>query len=235
MEAMSQARVRPVEYPESDGLPMAETDEHADELRTAIDTLRDHLSQPVYVAGNNFLYWVEGDSTFKVSPDCYVVRGLTPQKRRVFRTWVEGAKPAFVLELTSDGTRRNDMGDKMSIYRDDLQVPEYFLFDLTRDWILEGLRGYRLVGRDYAPIEPGVDGRLMSESLGLELAPVGRELRFFRPGARESLPRRLEQVQQERARTEQERARAEQERTRADAAEAEVRRLREELERLRGE
>lgn len=226
MEAMSQARAHPVEYPESDGLPMAETDEHAEELRAAIDTLRDHLSQPVYVAGNNFLYWVEGDPTFAVSPDCYVVPGLAPHPRRIFRTWVEGAKPGFVLELTSDSTRRSDLGDKMSVYRDDLQVPEYFLYDLTRDWIPEALRGYRLVDGVYTPIEAGPGGRLASEVLGLELEAGDRQLRFFRPGATTPLLRRLEQVQAERTRAQQERARA-------DAAEAEVRRLREELDRLR--
>jgi Uma2 family endonuclease len=221
MEAMSQARVRPVEYPESDGLPMAETEEHADELRAAIDTLRDHFAADPgpYVAGNNFLYWVEGDTSVCVSPDVYLVKGVGKSKRRVFKTWLEAARPSFVLEITSDSSKRQDRGDKMSIYRDELQVPEYFLFDLTRDWIPGGLLGYRLAGGVYLPIAPDARGRLASQQLGLELAPVGRELRFFRPGDEGPMPRRLERIE-----SAEERARR---------AEAEVKRLREELERLR--
>jgi Uma2 family endonuclease len=229
-----------VEYPESDGQPMAESDEHADELRAAVETLRDHFATDplAYVAGNNFLYFVEGDPRRCVSPDCYLVRGPGPGKRRTFKVWKEdGRTPSFVLELTSDSTRTEDLGKKMTIYRDDLEVPEYFLYDLTRDWIPEGVRGYRLEGGVYQPIAAGSDGSVLSRELGLELVVVGRTLRFRRPGAAEPLPRRLERAQraeaaaeQERARAEQERARAEQERARADAAEAELKRLRALLE-----
>jgi Uma2 family endonuclease len=216
METMSQTQpswTRPVEYPESDGEPMGETDAHADELRACVETLRDHFggreSPDVYVAGNNFLYWVEGDPTQVVSPDCYVVKGLAGHERRTFKVWLEeGRRPRFVLELTSSSTRRRDLGEKMSTYRDDLQVPEYFLWDLTRDWIPEGLRGFRLEDGVYQPIAPDARGRLPSRELGLELVPDGRRLRFYVPGQDDSLPTPAERAE-----------RAERER---DAAQAEV-------------
>jgi Uma2 family endonuclease len=216
MDVMSQLETRPIDYPESDGKPMAESEEHADELRAAVETLRDWFAQDpkVYVAGNNFIYFVEGDTKQAVSPDCYVVRGVPKRKRRTYRMWEEGGTvPSFVLEITSKSTRREDLGDKMSIYRDDLKVPEYFLFDLSRDWVTDGVRGQRLVGGVYRPIEPDVNGRVRSEELGLELGVVGRELRFYRPGERAPLLRRDERLAK---------------------AEAENARLRAELDRLRG-
>lgn len=94
-----------------------------------------------------------------------------------------------------------------------MRVPEYFLFDLSRDRIDAGLRGYRLVGDEYREVEPHPDGRLESEQLGLELAGEGRRLRFYRPGSSEPLPSPREH---------------------AERAEAELTRLRAELERLRG-
>jgi Uma2 family endonuclease len=262
MEVMTEteaARTRPVEYPESDGQPMAESDDHADELRAAVVTLRDHFAArtpDVYVSGNNFLYYVEGDPKQCVSPDCYVVKGVANHRRPIFKVWQEGGhRPCFALELTSRSTRKNDLGDKMSTYRDDLGVAEYFLFDLTRDWVPEGLRGYRLEAGVYQPILPDARGRLSSHELGLDLGIVGEQLRFFEPAAQEPLLRQDERADRaeaaaeraqavaeheralaEQARAAAERARAEAvvERERAAKAEAELKRLREELDRLRG-
>ncbi len=243
-------RTRPVEYPERDGKPMAESDEHADVLRECVETLRDHLAgEAVYVSGNNFVYYTEGEPRDVVSPDCYVVKGVPMGQRRTFRVWEEGGhRPCFVLEITSRSTRKQDLGEKMSTYRDDLQVPEYFLFDLSRDWIDGGLLGYRLEGAEYHAIDPGPDGRLTSEQLGLELASEGRRLRFYPRGAPDRLlsPRELAEqekaraerekarAEQAKARAEQEKARAEQEKARAERAEAELAQLKVELERLRG-
>jgi Uma2 family endonuclease len=258
MSRMDLRDARAVEYPESDGQPMAETDEHADELRAAVETLRDWFAAAdprVYVAGNNFIYFVEGDRKACVSPDCYVVKDVPNHRRRTFRVWEEGRTPCFTLEVTSDSTRREDMGKKMGLYRDDLQVREYFLFDLTRDWIPGGLRGYRRVGDEYVPIAPRPDGRFVSEELGLELGIDGRTLRFYEPGsvspvrrprevadqeraraehAKVHAEREVARAEQEKARADQEKARAEQEKARADAAESELKRLRAELDRLRG-
>ena len=238
-----------VEYPEADGKPMAESDEHADALREAVETLRDHLAgEAVYVSGNNFVYFTEGVPGDVVSPDCYVVKGVPMRQRRTFKVWEEGGRrPCFVLELTSRWSRRQDSREKLSTYRDDLRVPEYFLFDLSRDWIQAGLRGYRLDGAEYRELQPGPDGRLVSQQLGLELAVEGRRLRFYSPGSTRPLlaPRdraelergraesERERAERERDRAERERDRAERERDRAERAAAELARLRDELERLR--
>ncbi len=249
MEVMTEteaARTRPVEYPESDGQPMAESDDHADELRAAVVTLRDHFARrtpDVYVSGNNFLYYVEGDPRQCVSPDCYVVKGVANHRRPIFKVWQEGGhRPCFALELTSRSTRKNDLGDKMSTYRDDLGVAEYFLFDLTRDWVPEGLRGYRLEAGVYQAIAPDARGRLPSRELALELGLDGDRLRFYEPGAAEPLLRQDERADRAEAAAERalavaehERAVAEHERAAAEHERAVAERERAAAERARSE
>ena len=68
---------REVEYPSSDGKPMAETDLHREEMMYVIGALGEHFrSEPdVYVSGNLLLYFVEGDPSRSVSPDALVTRG----------------------------------------------------------------------------------------------------------------------------------------------------------------
>jgi Uma2 family endonuclease len=214
-----------VEYPVQDGEPMGETDQHRDELQNyAVNVLLDHFSaEPkVYVSGNNFVYYVEGDPKVVVSPDTYVVRGVAQKQRDTFKVWEHGCSPCFVLEITSKSSRHTDLGAKMSRYRDDLQVPEYFLFDPRAEWIGERLRGYVLADPGtYRPIERNERDRLLSTELGLELGVVDGHLRFFRPGEEKPLPTRAEGAQ-----------RAEREAQRADAAEAEIERLKAEIKRL---
>ncbi len=235
-----------IEYPVRDGKPMGETDRHRDELKDyAVNVLLDHFEgrPSIYVSGNNFVYYQQGDPKAVVSPDTYVVKGVEQRQRDTFMLWKEeGHKPCFVLEITSKSSRREDLGAKMSRYRDDLEVPEYFLFDPFGEWIKERLRGFVLECGVYQAIQPGPSGRLPSGELGLELAAVGGHLRFFSPGADEALLTRAEGREKERQRADQEcqraeeeRQRAEEERQRADQAEQEAAKLRAELDRLRGQ
>jgi Uma2 family endonuclease len=202
---------------------MGETDQHRDEMqRYVIEVLEAHFAREprVYVSGNNFLYWTKGVPSDCLSPDGYVVKGVAKKRRDTFKVWEEGHhKPCFVLEVTSKKTRHEDLGDKMAKYRDDLAVPEYFLFDPRADWIPERLRGFVLVEGIYQPVRPDARGRLSSEALGLELGVDGEHIRFYKPGARAPLPTDKERT-----------ARAH---DRASRAEAEVRRLRAEVARLR--
>lgn len=217
MDASASTRARAVEYPERDGKPMAESDDHRDETQHyGIDVLEDRYEDEpmVYVSGNNFVYYTEGSPGDCVSPDVYVVKGAPAGRRRVFKAWEEGGRlPCFVLEITSRSTRRDDLGEKMTKYRDELGVPEYFLFDPHGEWIPERLRGFVLKDGTYHPIEPNSAGRLVSHELGLELGVQDGHLRFYLPGTSEPLPTRME---------------------RSVRAEAQVRRLQAEIERLKG-
>src|SRR5262249_26677080 len=94
-----------VEYPESDGKPMAETDVHRDWMFRIIELLKFFFTgKMVYVSGNLLIYYVEGDPKKSVAPDVFVVKNCEPRRRRIFKIWEEGRGPVFVLEVTSKKT-----------------------------------------------------------------------------------------------------------------------------------
>ncbi|WP_281380312.1 Uma2 family endonuclease [Armatimonas rosea] len=183
---------RAVHYPDSDGKPMAETDAHRFLISNSVSALLWHFSSrshEVYVSGNNFFYYKEGDPKARLSPDTYVVFGPEQRDRNSYKSWEEGdALPAVVFEFTSKKTQKEDVSDKMQTY-EQLRIPEYFLFDPTGDYLKPSLRGYRMTPLGmYSPIAPQENGRLASEQLGLELAADGVRLRFFNPATGEFLP-----------------------------------------------
>ncbi len=191
-----------VYYRVRDGKPMAETSVHQNVMIDLITGFRDWLAADplAYVAGNLFLYFVEGDPKRVVSPDVMVVRGVDKHRDRdCYKTWEDGGKgPDLVVEVSSKKTYREDLGRKFALYRDELKVREYFLFDALGDYLKPPFQGFHLFEGQYVPIEV-VDGRLPSEVLGLHLEADGRELRLFEPIARRRLPTRLEAVQAETA------------------------------------
>jgi len=211
---------------------MGETDLHRSVMFDTINTLIDHFAgQQVYVTGNLLLYYEQGNRRKHVSPDCMVVRGAEMRPRDYYLLWAEGRRPNAVVEITSKTTRREDLKIKMQLYRDVIQVGEYFLFDPTNDYLKPRLQGFRLVDGRYDPIEM-VAGRLPSYELSLELEADGTMLRFRDSGGR-WLPTPAEAREQADAAREQADAAREQ----ADAArlkaEAENQRLQVELAELR--
>ncbi|HET6384550.1 MAG TPA: Uma2 family endonuclease [Armatimonadota bacterium] len=241
-----------IEYPDSDGKPMAESDIHRINATQTIDGmmiyLRDHPDG--YVSGNNFIFYEEGNPKKSVSPDAYVVFGVPSHIRRTFKVWEEGGHvPDVVFEFTSRKTRREDDRIKYPLYEKVLKVKEYFRFDPEGEYLKPRLQGFRLNAGAYEPLEMK-NGRLHSEVLGLELVVEGEYLRLFDPLKQELLPiyeetvnraryeaeerRRAERLAQREA---QDRQRAEQrakeQQQRAEQAEAEIGRMREELEALR--
>ncbi len=230
-------RAREIEYPSGDGKPMAETELHLEDMIDTIQVLKDHFAaQPnVYVCGNLLLYYEEGNPRKHVAPDVLVALEVPKEPpRETYLVWKEGKAPDFVVEITSKSTNQQDKKKKFGISRDSLRVSEYFLFDPTEDYLDPPLQGFRLVGRDYAPIAP-IAGRLPSQILGLHLEREGEKLRLFDPATGRRLLTRLEGREAAERRAEEERRRAEAERRRAEAAEAAQQRLAEENERLRWE
>jgi Uma2 family endonuclease len=212
---------------------MAETDKHRRLMMYVIDALTVYFDKrpDVYVAGNNFLFWEEGNPKARISPDVYVVFGPSPDARDSYMSWKEGGRlPDVVFEFTSRKTQREDTDTKLPLYEHVLQTPEYFLFDPTGDYLRPRLQGYRLVKGHYARLEM-VDDRLHSERLGLDLVQEGERLRLWDPMRLEYLP--TPQELSDRAQELSDRAQAQT--RRAEAAEDEVARLRAELEALRGQ
>jgi Uma2 family endonuclease len=228
-----------IEYPSSDGEPMAETPIHRDVMLDLIVMLKAYYaSHPdVYVSGNMMMYYIEGNSDRSVSPDVFVTLGIPKlPERDIYCTWVEGKGPDVVIEVTSKSTARIDQRRKFLLYQDVLQVREYIMFD-PREKTLAGasLCAYRLTDGQYELI-PVVDQRVYSEVLGLHLESAGEELRLFDSTQNQYLqtPEDMrEALERETVERERIREALERETNARIAAESEIERLKREIDTLR--
>jgi Uma2 family endonuclease len=73
---------------------MTESDATREYLIYAVEVLRLHFEsrRQVYVSGNLFIYYEEGNPKAVVSPDVFVVFGVSPRFRRSYKTWQEMEK-----------------------------------------------------------------------------------------------------------------------------------------------
>ncbi len=223
-----------LDYPTSDGKPMAETDWHRDLMVALIQTLSSYYAaeSEVYVSGNLLVFYEPGNRRRHLSPDVFVVKGVPKHQRPNYLIWEEGKGPEVVIELTSQSTRDEDVEVKYELYQDVLRVPEYFLFDPLGEYLRPQLQGYRLRRGQYESITP-VKGRLPSKVLGLHLEGHDRELRLFDPTTKQWLPAPDEARQAAEERADQEAEARRQEAEGRLQAEAEVERLQRELNELR--
>ena len=168
-------------YPESDGEPMAETEKHRKVMIDVIDILDQHFQHipDVHISGNLLLYYEEGNPRKSVSPDVFMVRGLSKKELRVYKTWEQPPTLDFVLELASPSTFRRDFTEKKEIYQNILRVKEYFIYDLYGE-IEPDFIGFRLIDEVYETME-FVNGRLLSETLDLALEARDGILRLYNP------------------------------------------------------
>ncbi|MGH2541914.1 MAG: Uma2 family endonuclease, partial [Ardenticatenaceae bacterium] len=168
-----------IEYPESDGKPMAETEVHRQEMTDLIESLAEFFrDQPdVYVGGNMLLYYVEGNPRASVAPDVFVVKGVPKHQRRTYQLWREQQPPTVIWEITSRSTRSEDLGHKRLLYAT-IGVQEYYLFDPLEEYLTPPLQGLALINGEYEQIEPAADGSLFSKALGLYLRREGNRLRL---------------------------------------------------------
>ena len=218
-------------YPETDGMPLPDGEYQAPLYRRVVGHLEVHFKDVpgARVNGDTFIYYVEGDPRRSVSPDCYVVFGLSDAALRslslegnnTYLLWEVGKAPEFILEIGSPSTARADLGRKRDLYAE-LGVGEYWRYDATGGQFYgEALVGERLVGGEYRRTEMhgDSDGRTWShsEALNLDLWWTDGELRFWDPVVDRWL---LNQ---------------EEERVGRLAAESRVAELETELRRLRGE
>jgi Uma2 family endonuclease len=176
-----------IDYPETDGKPMAESDFQRPYVAYSTDVLAVYFqSRPdIYVSGNLLIYYEEGNSKVSVSPDTFVVIGRPNHKRTSYFTWKENNKyPDFVLEITSQSTRRQDQTSKRDLY-ETWGVQEYFQYDPTQDYLNPALQGLQLVNGIYQPIAPNQIPNgltLSSRVLDLNLHLESGELRFYTLG-----------------------------------------------------
>lgn len=222
-----------LDLPEEDGVPL-ETNWHRAQINLLIDvvTQRWRERKDYFVGGNMFIYYSlrQARNRDYKGPDFFVVRdvdGMAPRGKWV--VWEEdGRFPDAIIELMSPSTAAEDLGRKKALYERTFHTPDYFCYDPDAD----RLHGWRLIDREYTPLEPDADGRLWSAELDARLGRwkgeyLGQEatwLRLFDSDGALLLTR-----------GEAGETAAKMERHRATELEAENARLREALRRLEGD
>jgi Uma2 family endonuclease len=207
-----------IEYPESDGQPMAETDLHWQEMVDLALMLKERYRDvpDAYVASNLFVYYHEGDPRAVMAPDVFVAFGAAKGLRWTYKVWKEGVVPAVVIEATSRKTRREDLRDKKDTCAR-LGVSEYWLYDPYGEYLHPALQGFRLVAGEYVALPPDATGALPSAALGLTLHLAAGLLVLTDVDTGERLARPQEAVAWAAATAEAERRGAALERRRAEA------------------
>ena len=164
-------------YPDSDGIPLPDGFEQEPVFEQVTPVLRAYLEQyyDVIVSGDTFLYYEQGNPRAVVSPDCYVVFGVTREAVRPYNayfTWHVGKVPDFVLEIGSESTAREDIGRKRELYAS-IGIAEYWRYDATPDskHYGEPLVGERLENGEYVRTDVALapDGMVRGHSPALEL------------------------------------------------------------------
>jgi Uma2 family endonuclease len=196
MTVSSQSKLNPtIEYLEEDFEPMPEGDKQRQNLSYTTEALKVHFEPQadVYVSGNLFIYYEEGNADKKIAPDTFVVFGSNKADRTSYKLWLENNRvPDFVLEITSKGTVSKDRDNNPLLYRT-LGVKEYFQYDPSGEYLKPtSLQGVRLEQGQYVEIAsrtlPNGVLSLHSETLGLDLHLYpDKRFRFFDPSTGEVL------------------------------------------------
>ena len=99
-----------IEYPSSDGAPLAESYFQLIPLFYAFDALRRHYAHrdDVFVAADMLIYYRRRTKK-SVAPDVFVVFGAENRPRHSYLLWQEPKGPDFVLEVTSASTQGRQM------------------------------------------------------------------------------------------------------------------------------
>ena len=239
----------PVQYPDSDGKPMAE---NTLQFRWIV-TIKEGLEAlfrdrpDVFVAGDLLWYPIEGNNKIRMAPDALVAFGRPKGHRGSYQQWKEGGiAPQAVFEVLSPGNYPKEMAEKRAFYEQH-GVQDYVVYDPEQGtldvWVRIGDQ-LVLVEQPQGWVSPRLGVRLELDGVDLVLTgPDGRPFHSY-PDLFEDRERKQARAEQERlraeqadARAEQEQARAEQQRLRAEQeqARAEQQRLRAEQEQARAE
>ncbi len=215
-------------YPDTDGEPMAASDYHLEILIWLLLVLKAYFDDmpDTYLSGDILTYYTEGNPRDVVAPDVLVSFGIGNKNRHTYKVWEEGKAPDFVMEFSSKTTYQKDLTDKMDLYAR-LGIPNYILYDAEALYLPSPLMGFRLVEGVYVPIQPGVDGGIHSDVLGLDFHIQERRLAVYDPVSEEWL--------QTPAETAEMRAAAAEMRAEMQAARAETAEMRAEMQAARAE
>lgn len=219
-------------YPDSDGLPMADNDLQRKVMTDLLHALETRYAKDpdVYVSGNLFIYYVQGDPGASIAPDAFVVPGAGKGLRRSYKLWKERRVPVIAFEIVSETGWQKVLKEKKDTCQR-LGIEEYVVFDPDEEFIQPRFQGFRLVDGRYRRIPPEPDGSWVSRTLGLRIAPEGENLRLIDIATGE----RYRWAEESETRAREAEARAQQAEELAAREAAARRALEEELARFRAE
>jgi Uma2 family endonuclease len=213
------APARAIEYPDDDGLPMADNTRQLRWIVVLYDNLcalfRQNLD--VFVAGNHLWYPEEGHPEVRNAPGVMVVFGRPKGDRGSFRQWEEGGVPVTVaFEILSPNSTASALADKFAFYEDH-GVEEYYIYDPESNRLHLFIRR----GGVFVRVRQ-VDG-YVSPRLGIRFDLSGPELVVYGPGGARF--QTFEELQAEQERERHERLAAEERASQAEerASQAEER------------
>ncbi len=193
MSEVLRADSRAVEFPTSDGRPVAETPLHYKRLSDLAYCLTTFFKRraDAYVGVNMLAYDDPKEPRKHLSPDIFVAFGGVSEEERereIYKLW-EDPSPAFVLEVTSKTTRREDERKKARYAK--WGVAEYFMYDPRGEYLAPALQGFELSRGGYRSkrertLSNGERG-LSSGRLGLDLWLDCSTLRLYDPVAERNL------------------------------------------------
>jgi Uma2 family endonuclease len=180
MNKVAAAPAAVVEYPESDGQPMADNTRQFMWIVALYGNLAAQYrdQKDVFVGGNQFWFPREGEpETFK-APDVYVVFGRPKGHRSSWKQWEEGGVPlTVVFEILSPKNTHFEMVDKLQFY-DEHGVEEYYVYDPDANGLLAYARG-----RSALRLIP-FKGHYTSPRLGVRFDLTGPEMVVYHPDGR---------------------------------------------------
>jgi Uma2 family endonuclease len=223
MVTQQQIPTSDVDYPDSDGKPMADNTKQFRWIVVIEQNLeRLFADRPdVFIAGDLLWYPVEGNNRLSAAPDTMVVFGRPKGDRGSYQQWREdNIAPQVAFEILSPCNTKREMERKLLFYQV-YGVEEYYLYDPE--------------GNDLSGWCRSEDGLLdtieamsgwVSPRLGIRFE-MGEELQLYRPDGMlflsfDEVSERLELAEQ----------RAEEERQRLESAEQRVEEERQRAERL---
>ncbi len=216
MSAVATNLSKPVVYPESDGLPMADNTKQFRWIVTiqgGVDAAFRNEAN-VFVAGNLLWYPVEGNNKISVAPDIFVVFGRPKEDRGSYLQWKEdNIAPQVLFEVLSPGNRAGALTAKFSFY-ERYGGEEYYLYDPDTG----ELNGWIRSGGHLEEI-PEMNG-WTSPRLNVRFEIVDGELRLYGPDGERFLTyvELAEQREREGQEKEQAQRRAEQAQQQAEQA-----------------
>ena len=169
-----------IEYPETDGLPMAENTKQFRWIVTIEGGLEAAYAhrEDVFVAADLFWYPVQGDNTIRIAADIMVVFGRPKGDRSAYLQWLEGGiSPKVTFEILSPGNTKPEMQGKLEFY-EEYGVEEYYLYDPEKP----KLSGWRRRGGRLKQIRDM--SNWTSPKLGIRFDMSRGELRIYGPDGR---------------------------------------------------